>query len=150
MLTWTDWLTDWLTGCTHIVRGGAIIINFPAKLNFNAFAAAEMKTKIASIGKIAKKSSGCCALDSMSVWVCVCLCWQFYWAPTLPTINKTKRNCWLSRRLLRHIAYTPHRPHCKIKFNCRTLASCFPYSAQINETKRNEKLARKLAVFFAG
>lgn len=64
-----DWLTDWLTGCTHIVRGGAIIINFPAKLNFNAFAAAEMKTKIASIGKIAKKSSGCCALQSISVCV---------------------------------------------------------------------------------
>lgn len=59
--------------CTHIVRAEAIIINFPAKLNFNAFAAAEMKMKIASIGKIAKKSSGCCALECVYD-VCVCVC----------------------------------------------------------------------------
>lgn len=65
--------------CTHIVRAEAIIINFPAKLNFNAFAAAEMKMKIASIGKITKKSSGCCALECVyDLCVCVCLCWQFY------------------------------------------------------------------------
>lgn len=64
--------------CTHIVRAEAIIINFPAKLNFNAFAAAEMKMKIASIGKIAKKSSGCCALGCVYT-MCVCVCaWQFY------------------------------------------------------------------------
>lgn len=59
-------------GCTHIVRAEAIIINFPAKLNFNAFAAAEMKMKIASIGKIAKKSSGCCALECVYASLCVC------------------------------------------------------------------------------
>lgn len=64
-----------------------IIINFPAKLNFNA--AAEMKTKIASIEKIAKKSSGCCEYSlCLYLYVCVFACLylcagKFYWAPPL-------------------------------------------------------------------